>query len=57
MMLRWRRSGDGDNGGGRTLKTRVLRQNQGNKEKEEKRPLNRFYTSKNAAHQARFNMA
>ena len=32
-------------------------ENQSSKEKEEERPLNRFQTSKNAAHQACFNMA
>ena len=57
MMLRWRRSGDDDNGDGGVLKTRVSRQKQGSKEKEEERPLNRFYSSKNAAHQARLNTA
>ena len=53
MRLRRRCSDDG----GGVLKTRVSRQKQGSKEKEEERPLNRFYTSKNAAHQAHFNMA
>ena len=56
MMLRWRHSDDGDNGDGEVLKTRVSRQKQGSKEKEE-RPLNRFYSNKNAAHQARLNTA
>jgi len=46
-MLKWRRSDDGDNGGGGVLKTRVSRLRQGSKEKEEEeRPLNRFYSSK-----------
>ena len=57
MMLRRRRSDDGDNGDGGVLKTRVSRQKQGNKEKEEERPLNRFYSNKNVAHQARLNTA
>ena len=57
MMLRQRRSDDSDNGDGGVLKTRVSRQKQGSKEKEEERPLNRFYSNKNVAHQARLNMA
>ena len=56
MMLRRRRSDDDDNGDDGVLKTRVSRQKQGNKEKEE-RPLNRFYNNKNVAHQARLNTA
>ena len=55
MRLRRRRSEDDDNGGGGVLKTRVLRQKQGSKEKEEERPLNRFYSNKNAAHLTRLN--
>ena len=54
MLKRWR-SDDGDNGNGRVLKTRVSRQKQGSKEKEEERPLNRFYSNKNAAHLTRLN--
>jgi len=54
MLRRWR-SDDGDNGDGGVLKTRVSRQKQGSKEKEEERPLNRFYSNRNVAHQARFN--
>ena len=57
MMLRWRRSDDGDNGNSGVLKTRVSRQKQGSKEKEKDRPLNRFYSNKNVAHQARLNTA
>ena len=57
MRLRRWRSEDGDNGGGGVLKTRVSRQKQGSKEKEEERPLNRFYSNRNAAHQARLNTA
>ena len=57
MMPRQRRSDDGDNGDDRVLKTRVSRQKQGSKEKEEERPLNRFYNNWNAAHQACLNMA
>ena len=57
MTLRWWRLDDGDNGGGGVLKTRVSRQRQGSKEKEGERPLNRFYSNKNAAHQARLNTA
>jgi len=57
MMLRRRRSDDGDNGDGGVLKTRVSRQKQGSKEKEEERPLNRFYSNRNAAHQAHLNTA
>ena len=49
MMLRRRRSDDDDNGDDGVLKTRVSRQKQGNKEKEEERPLNRFYSNKNTA--------
>ena len=56
MTVRWRRSDDGNNGDGR-VRTRVSRQKQGSKEKEEERPLNRFYSNKNAAHQARLNTA
>ena len=56
-MLRRRRLDDGDNGGGGVLKIRVSRQKQGNKEKEEDMPLNRFYSNKNTAHQARLNTA
>ena len=56
MMLRRWRSDDGDNGDGGVLKTRVLRQKQGSKEKEE-RTLNRFYNNRNMAHQARLNTA
>ena len=47
-----RRSGDGDNGGGRFLKARVSRQELGSKEKEDKRSLNRFLVIK-TAHKAR----
>ena len=57
MTLRQRRSDDGDNGDSGVLKTRVSRQKQGSKEKEEERPLNRFYSKKNVAHQARLNTA
>ena len=55
MMLRRRRSDDGDNGDGGVLKTRVSRQKQGCEEKEEEMPLNRFYSNRNAAHQACLN--
>jgi len=41
MTVRWRRSDDGDNGDG-GVRTRVSRQKQGSKEKEERMPLNRF---------------
>ena len=57
MRLRRRCSDDSDNGGGGVLKTRVSRQKQSSKEKEEERPLNKFYSNKNAAHQAHLNTA
>ena len=41
MTVRWRRSDDGDNGDG-GVRTRVSRQKQDSKEKEKRRPLNRF---------------
>jgi len=55
-LSRWH-SDDGGNGDGGVLKTRVSRQKQGNEEKEEERPLNRFYSNKNTAHQACLNTA
>ena len=45
-MLRQRRSDDGDNGGGGMFETRVSRQKQDSREKEEQRPLNRINSSK-----------
>ena len=39
--------GDGDNGGGGFMKARVSMQELGNKEKEDKRSLNRFFSDKN----------
>jgi len=57
VRLRRRRSKDCDNGDDRILRTRVSREKQGSKEKEEERHLNRFYSSKNVAHQARLNTA